>query len=1263
MKAWALAGAVGTIVAVCGCGNPDAVVAAAAAQADTDAAPQPDVGTAVDAAPGADVGIAPDEVAADLAVGRGTDVGSPDRTAPDGASAPDAPPGDRATCDPCSASAQCQDAAAACVAVGTPAGSAGFFCMGACGPDGSCPAGSACETRTTAEGANANVCIPTADACGCGALAKAAGWTTPCFQPAIDAAGLVVGNCAGTWSCAGGGCDAPKPAPESCNGKDDDCDGQTDEGDPAGLCDEGNPCTQGAACVAGTCKAGPDLCACHADAECGLANLCQGKAICDKSTLPWACKVVPGSAVSCDLTKATACASPACEPTSGQCKAKPQADGTPCDADASACTAGDSCQEGKCKPGAAVSCDDGNPCSHDACGATGCSHLPQVGPCDDGNACTGADACKQGVCQAGPVKPCSDGLPCTVDGCDAKTGGCTAKPGIDGAVCDDGNACTVAETCQAGACQGGAAKACSDSNPCTADGCAAQSGCTHEFTTQACEDGSPCTIGDTCAAGQCKAGTNNCTCATVADCLATQNKNPCAGAFQCDTKASPPKCVVVPGSAPVCPAGGPCTVGVCNPVSGACAKQTLAVGAGCDDGDACTATEKCDAGAKCVGTAAACSDGLPCTVDACDKLKGCAHTPMTGPCNDGNACTAGDTCAGAACVPGPAQVCADNSACTLDGCAPATGCTHDAKPFEGKVCGSGAGACGPAACAAGVCVGIGANPCNDGNPCTDDSCISGQGCSHAANAAACSDGNPCTTGDGCAIGACKPGGPTPCGDGNSCTDDNCTKATGCTHAQNVATCDDDDACSVTDTCAAGACKGSPKVCDDGVACTLDACIPGGMCSVSAAAMEGKACPPPGACNANGTCGAGKCTTPASHCPVKKGREIWPPIFPKTLGPAQTMYDPVGVHTAYVTVAPDDWTKYLELVASKKQTNTFFPADVTIDGVAYGQVGIRTFGYGSLFYNPNKPNIRVKFDAFVAGKQGPDGLHSVRFKSSGQDRTYLKQPLSQMLVQLNGGYAPRFSWVRVWVNGQPKGLYQLFEHVDKKFYHANFDNDDGNEYQRKTTCMGLNCPPAGCDALAGYYLGDPGDAKDVVALAKVGKLSPDASWAQEADGLVNFESLLAEYAWEAVSSDIDSLAAAGQNFTIYHNLDTNKLEFIPTGQDLVMGTSGAWYDVWKPWGPPNSWCNGRVDQFFTRIVATPGLQAKLLEKLKFLRCGPFATATFNAVIDNYRALLKPDVYGDPAGKATAAELDAAYASLKKYVVDRNKYLDGVVGACP
>jgi hypothetical protein len=88
-------------------------------------------------------------------------------------------------------------------------------------------------------------------------------------------------------------------------------------------------------------------------------------------------------------------------------------------AEATAAAGAQQCQKGCSKP---EECDDGNPCTDDACAAGKCSHTNNNGPCDDGDLCTGDGACVAGKCTKGAPAACDDGLACTTDSCQAGFG-------------------------------------------------------------------------------------------------------------------------------------------------------------------------------------------------------------------------------------------------------------------------------------------------------------------------------------------------------------------------------------------------------------------------------------------------------------------------------------------------------------------------------------------------------------------------------------------------------------------------------------------------------------------------------------------------------------------------------------------------------------------------------------------------------------------------------------------------------------------------
>ena len=144
-------------------------------------------------------------------------------------------------------------------------------------------------------------------------------------------------------------------------------------------------------------------------------------------------------------------------------------------------------------------CDDGNPCTQDSCGAGKCANKAAPGLCDDGDSCTVGDKCKSGKCVPGAGKSCDDGNPCTTDGC--KSGPCEHVNNSKS--CNDGDACTTKDICAGGKCAGKTKLSCNDGNACTTDSCDKKSACKHVNTTKACNDGNACTVKDTCKSGKC----------------------------------------------------------------------------------------------------------------------------------------------------------------------------------------------------------------------------------------------------------------------------------------------------------------------------------------------------------------------------------------------------------------------------------------------------------------------------------------------------------------------------------------------------------------------------------------------------------------------------------------------------------------------------------------------------------------------------------------------------------------------------------------
>ena len=264
--------------------------------------------------------------------------------------------------------------------------------------------------------------------------------------------------------------------------------------EPTEECDDGN--LVAGDCCSPTCMFEPADTICRPATDvCDVPETCTGtSAPCPPDAFAATSVVCRSAAGICDVTEACPGDGPACPPdvfapSSLECRAA----AGPCDAPESCPGDGPACPPDVFAPSslecraAAGPCDapescpgDGPACPPDGYAASSKECRPATGPCDVPEFCLGSSA----ACPVDEVQPegtqCpDDGIPCTDDVCDAggscthraldarcssadcslghcdASQGCVAEPRPDATTCDDGDECTLDDSCVAGSCAAG----------------------------------------------------------------------------------------------------------------------------------------------------------------------------------------------------------------------------------------------------------------------------------------------------------------------------------------------------------------------------------------------------------------------------------------------------------------------------------------------------------------------------------------------------------------------------------------------------------------------------------------------------------------------------------------------------------------------------------------------------------------------------------------------------------------------------------------
>ncbi|HTD68677.1 MAG TPA: CotH kinase family protein [Candidatus Limnocylindria bacterium] len=342
--------------------------------------------------------------------------------------------------------------------------------------------------------------------------------------------------------------------------------------------------------------------------------------------------------------------------------------------------------------------------------------------------------------------------------------------------------------------------------------------------------------------------------------------------------------------------------------------------------------------------------------------------------------------------------------------------------------------------------------------------------------------------------------------------------------------------------------------------------------------------------------------------------------------AAEVFTNTSIYRIEITIPPEG-VKALRTVPRQYVTGALREGSNT-----FAKVGIHLKGsVGSFRSIDGKPAFTISFDKFVADQRFRS-LRKIHLNNSVEDPSYMNELIGSDTFLAAKLPAPRVSHALVELNGRRLGLYVLKEGFTEDFLALHFRHATGNLYDLAPGGHDVNEPME--KALGA----NPEDRSDLDALAATIE-EPDLAqrWAKLPRTL-DLERFLSFMGVEIMLGHRDGYCLARNNFRIYHDVDSNRLVFLPHGMDVLFGNARAAIE------PRMNGLAGRA------VMETPEGRRAYRTRLALLFTNVFDVPRMHSRIDRTLTGLRSVLPRDEA-----AALDREAVALKERIVARAREL--------
>ena len=317
---------------------------------------------------------------------------------------------------------------------------------------------------------------------------------------------------------------------------------------------------------------------------------------------------------------------------------------------------------------------------------------------------------------------------------------------------------------------------------------------------------------------------------------------------------------------------------------------------------------------------------------------------------------------------------------------------------------------------------------------------------------------------------------------------------------------------------------------------------------------------------------------------------------------------------------------------QQDPRAYVKATLREGSMVYSNVLIRLKGGAGSFRGlDDKPGFSLKLEEANVVFHGLSKFH---LNNSVQDDTYLSEWICSEMFREAGVPAARAAHAVVELNGRPLGFYVLLESVNQEFLARYFKNPHGNVYGQSSNAD-ITEP---LERMGGN---ENTNGVDLRALAAVCREADVERLRVRLSEVLDLERFLSFMAMEAMLGHWDGYTRNVKNYIVYHDLDTDKMVFIPHDLDQILRSTNE---------PIIPRAKGTVARAILRV---PDFRERYRKRFAELFTNVFEAPILIQRIDDRAALLASQLRASNRG--LAAELVQETQSLKSRILSRAQNL--------